>query len=185
MAAKEKMPEAEVSIHLAHFLITKGLVIGDVRVAIDGAQVQTKNTVHFPLIEFMNALGWKRNVGTSTWQAAYRHEKFTESIVVHSSPGEGDVQATLTDGSTLLVEAKKGTLARSKSSQEYPLMREAIGQLMTLSEIPERALLAIAVPHSEKFAELASRWRKAPLIVRAGIRILTVDVDGNVDGLTL
>lgn len=89
----------------------------------------------------------------------------------------------LHDGHTLIVEAKKGPLSRSKSSQEYPLMREAIGQLMTIEKIPKKPLLSIAVPHSPKFAELAERWRRAPLISQAGIKIITVAQSGEVHGL--
>jgi len=48
--------------------------------------------------------------------------------------------------------------------------------------VGENDILAIAVPRSEKFCELAKRWRKAPLIERLGIRILTVGQDGEVDG---
>jgi len=85
-------------------------------------------------------------------------------------------------GHTLRVECKKGPLVRSKSSQEYPLLREALGQLLTIAEVTERDLLAVAVPHSAKFQELAQRWRQAPLIKRFGIHVLTVDQTGNVFG---
>ncbi len=88
----------------------------------------------------------------------------------------------MVSGNTLRVESKKGTLFRSKSSQEYPLMREAMGQLMTISEVGESDILAIAVPRSIKFTELASRWRSAPLIKRIGIKIILVDREGGIDG---
>ena len=79
-------------------------------------------------------------------------------------------------------ECKKGPLTRSASSQEYPLLREALGQLITIGEVSEKDILAVAVPYSAKFNELAERWRKAPLISRFGISILTVDQSGSVLG---
>ena len=62
-------------------------------------------------------------------------------------------------------------------------MREALGQLMTVAEVGETDVLAVAVPHSVKFAALAERWRMAPLVLRAGIQILTVDRTNKVHGL--
>ena len=101
-------------------------------------------------------------------------------------PGQGDVVARLSTGRTLRVECKKGPLSRSKSSQEYPLLREAIGQLMTVERVEPTDILAVAVPDSPKFNELASRWRNAPLIRRLGLQILTVSRDkGAVSGLNV
>ena len=50
-------------------------------------------------------------------------------IIITSEAGIGDVNVQLLDGKKLYVESKKGK--ENKSGQEYPLMREAIGQLMT------------------------------------------------------
>ena len=103
-------------------------------------------------------------------------------IRVHSRPGRGDVVARLRSGHTLRVECKKGPLAHTASSPEYPRMREALGQLLTIEEVGETDILAVAVPHSPKFDELAARWRVSPLVKRLGLRILTVDQKGNVFG---
>jgi len=91
--------------------------------------------------------------------------------------------AKLRSGRTLRVECKKGSLERTKSSAEYPLLREAIGQLLTIEQVNDDDMLAVAVPESPKFQELATRWREAPLIKKLGIKILTVGQDGSVDGL--
>ena len=61
-------------------------------------------------------------------------------------------------------------------------MREALGQLLTIEIADSDDMLAIAVPASQKFNELADRWRKAPLLARIPIKIITVDRKGNVDG---
>ncbi len=178
----EMMPEAEVSIRLAFWLAERGLARGRIEIAIDGAQVRTGTTTHFDLGGFLLLSGWRREQSSGGWQGTYRHADLLTSIQIHSNPGKGDVVALLNSGRTIRAECKKGPLVRSASSAEYPLIREALGQLLTVSEVSDRDILAVAVPHSEKFAELAARWSQAPLIKRFGIQILTVDRKGNVEG---
>lgn len=43
--------------------------------------------------------------------------------------------------------------------------------------------MAVAVPHSDKFSALATKWRQAPLMVNAGIHIVTIDRSGAIAGL--
>ena len=183
MVPKDKMPEAEVTLRLAMAIIEKGHTDSSVVAAIDGAQVKTGVTVHFPIVEFLNGLGWFGDDQSDRWQCSYTNEKYSQEIVVHSSSGEGDLVAQLKNGRTLRVESKKGPLSRSKSSQEYPLIREAIGQLMTVEKADPNDILAVVVPHSEKFANLASQWRERPLIKNAGIHIVTIDRSNTVRGL--
>ena len=183
MNAYKKMPEAEVSLRLAFYLIEQGLAASDVEVAIDGAQVKTANTIHFGIAEFLRDLGWIKLATDNLWQGTYAHVRHRLKTIIHANPGRGDVLVELIDGRTLRVECKKGPLVRSKSSQEYPLLREALGQLVTLESVGERDLLAVAVPSSPKFEALAQRWRGAPLVNRFGICILTVGRDNRVSGL--
>lgn len=177
-----RMPEAEVSLRLAVHLVTSSRVKSDVAVALDGAQVKLGQTQHFDVSGFLRSLGWQPEQGAARWQCKYVNPSCLHCIVVHSLPGRGDVTATLSSGEQLVVEAKKGTVAKCKSSSEYQLLREALGQLLTLEEIPENAVLAVAVPHGERFITLAARWREAPLVKRSGIRLLTVSQTGEVAG---
>jgi hypothetical protein len=181
--AEEKMSEAEVSLRLAFYLIGHDLVTDQVSVAIDGAQVRTQELIHFPISEFLRTSGCEQCGRGGPWQGWYTWGGREQRIRIHSSPGEGDVVAKLRSGHTLRVESKKGPLLRSKSSQEYPLTREALGQLLTIDSIGEHDILAVAVPKSPKFQELAAKWRGAPLIRRFGIRLLTVGRDNDVEGL--
>jgi hypothetical protein len=183
MNSLKKMPEAEVSLRLAFYLIQRGLAASDVQVAIDGAQVKTSNTIHFAISEFLHEYEWVKSATDDVWQGTYAHKACRQRIRIHSNSGRGDVVADLIDGRTLRVECKKGPLVRSKSSQEYPLLREALGQLLTMDSVGERDLLAVAVPSSVKFEELARRWRQADLIRRFGICLLTVNRDDEVSGL--
>ncbi len=178
---KHKMPEAEVSLRLAGYLSHNHRSSGMISVAIDGAQVQVGEKIIFPLSRFMKDNGWLKETGEK-WQGIYR-KTGQNDIEIHSKPGLGDVVATLPNGHTLRVESKKGPLTRSRSSQEYPLIREALGQLMTMSVVGEQDILAIAVPESEKFTTLAQKWREAPLIKRFAIKILLINRADSVNGL--
>lgn len=176
---RDRMPEAEVSLRLAQHLVRAGDA-KRVIVAIDGAQVRTANRVHFDPTAFMHASGW--NVPSAdSWRGTY--QLGDRVIEIHSRPGLGDVVCDLPGtGSTLRAECKKGNFSATGSSPEYPALREALGQLLTIEAARERDLLVVAVPHSAKFVELAQRWRDAPLVKRAGIRIVTVSRDGEVLG---
>jgi hypothetical protein len=182
MSSIERMSEAEVSLRLAHHLVAAGFAQSRVIVALDGAQVGRGEVEHFGVAAFLSTLGWSQVEGATHWRCNYRSTQGSGEIEIHSRSGCGDVTCTLMNGVPLIVEAKKGTLSNSKSSSEYPLLREALGQLLTLEAVPTGALLAVAVPHSPKFVSLAARWRVAPLIAQAGIRILTVARSGEVIG---
>src|SRR5688500_10199571 len=151
------MPEAETSLRLAFYLLQSGLT-DKVEVAIDGAQVRTASDVHFAIAEFLVESECSCTTSALEWRGTYMHARSGGSISIHSSPGQGDVVATLRNGRVFRAEAKKGPLVPSKSSQEYPLLREALGQLLTIANVGADDLLAVAVPHSSKFAQLALKW---------------------------
>lgn len=180
---ENKMPEPEVSLRLAFYLVSNRLSSSNVRVSIDGAHVRTKDTIHFPIIEFLKANGWSAAVGQSSFQGFYSHPAFGSKIEIDSIPGRGDLVATLMTGKKIRVESKKGPLVQSRNSAEYVRIHEALGQLLTVAETDENDLLAVAVPSSPKFEKLAGQWRAAPLIRKLGIAILTVSRDGQVSGL--
>ena len=180
-----KMPEAEVSLRLAFFLIKSGLTSGDISIAIDGAQIETKGQRHFEIEHFLAKHGWEHVHEANDWRGTYTNSGTSCRITIHCTSGQGDVVATLENGKSLRVECKKGPLVRSASSEEYPLIREAIGQIMTVTEAADSDVFAVCVPASEKFNELAERWREAPLINKAGLLILTVDRQNRVSGLAV
>ena len=72
MLPPDKMPEAEVTLRLAIALIKGGHVSNDVVVAIDGAQVKIGKKVYFPIVEFLNSLGWYCTGKTDQWQCTYK-----------------------------------------------------------------------------------------------------------------
>lgn len=173
------MTEPEVSLRLAIYYLKNHLTSRDVMVSIDGAHIKTGNTVHFDIEGFLKEnLCVKMDGDFGRWQGVWHLEGQKTNMILNAVPGNGDVQVVLPDGKTLFVESKKG--GRGKSSQEYRLMREAIGQLMTSRFVSESTIPAVAVPYAKKSLELAERWSKLEQIQRAGIRFLLVQEDGNI-----
>jgi hypothetical protein len=177
---EDKMPEAEVSLRLALFLIRNRLVEKEVKVSLDGAHIKTGNTVHFHIREFLRENNCIKLDREDSWLGTYEVDNHSLSIV--SIPGEADVVARLTNGSRLRVESKKGSLKNSSGSKEYPLLREAIGQLVTINSYNDIDRLAVAVPYSPKFKALAERWSDAPLIRKLKLDFLLIHRNGEVEG---
>jgi hypothetical protein len=177
------MPEAEVTLRLAIYLINGSHTNEDVICAIDGAQVKVGSTTIFPIIEFLNTEGWIGLEQDEKWQCKFIHDDFHQGIIIHSSSGEGDLVSRLTNGYTLRVESKKGPLITKSGSKEYPLIREAIGQLMTVEYANDDDILAVAVPESAKFLDLAVQWGARPLMQHAGIHVITVNRKNQITGL--
>lgn len=182
MPDNQRTPEAQVALSLALWLIQQGLVRDTVSVSIDGAMVRVHGKDIFDPVSFLAERGWKRRGLEEKWSGLFFHPDSSLVIEVHSRPGVGDVSAVLTDGRCFIAECKKGNAESSRSNPEYPRMREALGQILTRLEVRDTDVLAIAVPSNPKTMELAERWRDAPLVMRTGIKILTVDDEGEVDG---
>lgn len=115
----------------------------------------------------------------NTSQCEYAIEGFDSHIIISSNPGIVDVNVMLQDGRTIFAECKKGK--NDKRGQEYPLMREAIGQLMTGCDFIEAVIPMVAVPYTDKSRELAERWSKLTQIKNLGIEFALVKEGGMID----
>ena len=173
------MQEPEVSLRIAMKFIQENKTCSDIRVSLDGAHIKTKDTIHFDITSFMNQNGYvKCDSDNRRWQGIYRNPHYTHRIVISSKPGIGDVVIVLSDGKTLFIESKK---LKHGSGGEYPAMREAIGQLMTSCPDDPNVIPIVAVPLSEKSAELAQIWSANERIRRAGIHFMLVRDSGSID----
>ncbi|MFC4173721.1 hypothetical protein ACFOYU_16935 [Microvirga sp. GCM10011540] len=181
----DRMPEAEVALRLAEFILSLSGSGAMASVAIDGASIKVGDAVIFDIGRFMAGTGWEQikepQVGRNAWTGSYR--RGNKTIRVHSRPGEGDVVATV-DGRRIVAECKKGPLIRKPGSPEYPLLTAALGQAL-LFEVSADDIVVAAVPDTPVFRKLAETWRSRPLVRRAGIRIALVACDGAVSGLDL
>src|SRR3954471_15785625 len=100
-----RMPEAEVALRLAAFILSRpgsGAMAG---VGIDGPSIKVGDAVVFDIGRFMAGTGWEPikepQVGRNAWTGAY--QRGDKTIRVHSRPGEGDVVAVV-DGRRIAVE---------------------------------------------------------------------------------
>ncbi len=178
----DRMSEAEVALRLAFHLLGLHGSSGEALVAIDGAQVVAHGAEVFPLADFLRTEGWSQvqQSGKNSWQGIY--EKSATRIDVRSQSGVGDVVCTVL-GRRYRAECKKGPLLKKKGSPEYPLIREALGQLLTVEAVRDDDVLMVAVPRTDQFDSLASAWRDRPLIRKTGIKLVLVGRDGSVAGL--
>ncbi len=173
------MTEAEVILRLALYYIKNGLTKEKVNVSIDGAHVKTGNMVHFDIFGFLQEVGLNKiDTETERWQGEYALDGFCGHLVISSTPGIGDVNVKLIDGRTIYAECKKGK--NDKRGEEYPLMREAIGQLTTGYDFVDNVIPMVGVPYTDKARELAERWSKLTQIKNLGIRFILIKENGSI-----
>jgi len=181
----DRMPEAEVALRLAEFILSLPGSGAMASVAIDGASIKVGDAIVFDIGRFMAGTGWEQikqpQIGRNAWTGAYR--RGDKTIRVHSRSGEGDVVATV-EGRRIIAECKKGPLVRKAGSPEYPLLTTALGQALLFDVSADDVVIA-AVPDTPVFRRLAEAWRERPLVRRAGIRIALVARNGAVSGLDL
>lgn len=173
------MTEPEVSIYIALYYIKNEYTEEDVIVSIDGAHVKTGSTVHFDLKSFLNQCGCEKcDYEMDRWQGKYRVLGYGPKLIITSESGIGDVNIRLLNGMKLYIESKKGK--NSKAGQEYPLMREAIGQLMTGGELTADMIPVVAVPYTEKSRSLAERWLNYSQMKAMKIQFFLVQENGEI-----
>ncbi|HEX9429644.1 MAG TPA: hypothetical protein VF944_04635 [Candidatus Bathyarchaeia archaeon] len=171
------MPEAEVALDLAWHLLNDPRSRGLAEVSIDGAQVRVAGKTVFRIVEFLRSNGWHRleKGGTADWNGVFGKNGLR--LCIDSEPGKGDVRVRIGDR-RIVAECKGGPIAGRKGNPEYPRLREAIGQLMTVKEVLDGDLLVVAVPDTPPFKRRAEEFRRRPLIAKLGIRFVLVDEHG-------
>jgi len=176
------MAEAEVSLRLAFYLLSRPESGATAVVAIDGAHVRVHGEEVFPLARFLELAGWRQTEqqGKNPWQGNYTRDGKT--LLITPKSGIGDVVAAIA-GKNVRAECKKGPLIPKKGNPEFPLIREAIGQLMTVEKVTENDFLVVGIPCTEGFRKLARRWQGRPLMVQTKITIALIGRDGVVEGL--
>ncbi|MDP9439565.1 MAG: hypothetical protein M3P49_12630 [Actinomycetota bacterium] len=177
---EDRMPEAEVALRLAFHLLDRPGGDGVAEVALDGMQVRSRTVEVFPIEGFLESEGWvqTRQEGKNDWQGTYERSGFR--LEVHARSGVDDV-VWRAGARRIRAECKGGPIAVRKGSPEYPSLREALGQLLTVKRIEEGDVMVAAVPDTDRFRRLAREWASAPLVERSGIRIVLVGRDGSVE----
>ncbi len=176
---EDQMPEAEVALRLAFWLLSLPDAELSSKVAIDGMQAR-----HFPVRAFLKGERWRLiepggRGGSSTYQGTY--QKGTRKLKVHAEPGVGDVVVSVGEA-RILAECKGGPLSRSKEGKERTNLVAAVGQL-ACARLPDGALPVAAVPASSEFRRLVGVISEDTIAAEAGIKIALVNRDGAVEGL--
>lgn len=181
---EDRIPEAEVTLRLAFYLLGLPGSNGVAEVAIDGAQIRVHGAEVFPIAAFLLDMGWKqvKQMGKNDWQGLY--ERNGQRLNIHSRSGVGDVIASV-GPKRIRAECKGGPRVKKRGNREYPILRGALGQAITVEQVDVNDILVVAVPRTPNFCKLADRWRKRPLVVRSEIKIVLVGRDGTVEGLNL
>jgi len=145
------MPEAEVTLRLAFYLLALPDSQDVAEVAIDGAQVRVHRAEVFPIAAFLLDMGWKqvRQMGKNDWQGWY--ERGGQRLKIQARPGMGDVVVTV-GAKRVRAECKGGPLVKKPGSREYPILRGALGQVITVEQVDANDIPIVAVPHSPGFA---------------------------------
>lgn len=179
---KDRMPEAEVSLRLASYLLDRPESEGRAEVGIDGAMVRVGAKEIFPIEAFLVQEGWEQlsQAGKNTWQGTY--EKNGCRLMIHAKSGVGDVVAAV-GSERIRAECKGGPLENDASSSEYKRLREALGQLLTVERVEASDVMVAAVPRTATFQRLARTWRTRPLVIASSIRMVLVGRNGTVEGL--
>ena len=167
------MTEPEVCLRIVMYYIKQGLTQETVYISLDGAQMKTKDVIHFDIFGFLKDNGFQKlDNDVDRWQGEYKIIGHEPKIIICSKSGIGDVNIDILSGKKLRIECKKGKV--NKRGQEYPLMREAIGQIMTSFELTDDIIPVVAVPFSDKSNALANEWSKYSQIKQLGIKFFLV-----------
>ena len=177
---EDRMPEAEVALRLAFYLLGRPDNEGFAEVAVDGAMVRVAGREIFPIEGFLESEGWVQThqAGRNAWQGTYERADFR--LNVHAQSGVGDVVCRV-GAWRIRAECKGGPIIRKEGGPEYPRLREVLGQLLTVKQVEEGDVMVAAVPATNRFGRLAREWGGAPLVERAGIQIVLVGRDGGVE----
>jgi len=196
----DRMSQSEVSLRLAMYLAERRLVAADesIVVALTGYELTRSNSPRFQVKVFLGERGYVAEDDGGDWRGAYyrRASGRTTSrspspadsaagprIVLHNRHGEGDVTARLANGRRLIAEVSGGPLVETRSPAEHKLLRGAIGRALTTEWAEATDVLCAVVPRSERTRALIARWRAAPRVAAARLRLVTVDRTGDVSGL--
>jgi hypothetical protein len=174
------MPEAEVTLRLAFWLLDQADQNSHADIAIDGAHVriaahqqagrQIDERSVFDIQTFLATNKWLRESRDRDWRGSYSRNG--QSLTIKSIQGF-DVQVRC-DGKEIKAECKGGRLQRSKGLGPTAILASAIGQLIVSSSTSKSEELWAAVPDSPRFESAGTKIVRSRAFVSTGIRIALV-----------
>jgi hypothetical protein len=180
----ESMPEAEVTLRLAFWLLDRADHKSHADIAIDGANVRIaaheqagrwieERTV-FDTRSFLALNECHPASLKDEWRGTYSRKGLT--LEVKSVPGF-DVQIRC-DGKDIKAECKGGPLQPVKGRSVAAIFASAIGQTIVSGSNAQSEELWVAVPDSPTFENVGRRIIRSRAFAKTGIRIVLVGKTG-------
>jgi hypothetical protein len=174
------MPEAEVTLRLAFWLLDHSDDAQHADIAIDGAHVRIKaheqngrrvdEQVVFDIKAFLAAADCQPNSLTDEWRGTYQRRGKT--FTVRSVAGfDVTVKGSR---NTVAAECKGGPLIPTKGKSVAAVFASAIGQVVTCSAEAQPERLLIAVPDSPAFERGGRQILRGAVFQKTGIEIALV-----------
>jgi hypothetical protein len=183
-ADAEAMPEAEVTLRLAFWLLDRADQKSHADIAIDGAHVRIapyqqagrwieERTV-FDIRSFLATNECHPENLKHEWRGSYSRKG--HSLTIKAICGF-DVQVRC-DGRDIKAECKGGPLQRVKGRNPAAILASAIGQVIVSGSSVQSDELWVAVPDSPSFEKAGARIIKGRAFANTGIRIALVSRGG-------
>lgn len=176
----EFMPEAEVALRLAFWLLDRAELKSHADIAVDGAHVRiaahqqsgqgVKERNVFNIESFLAANECNPKELKDKWRGSY--SRGDQSLTIKSAPGF-DVQVRC-GGKDIKAECKGGPLQPVKGRGAAAKLTSAIGQVIVAGSNAPSEELWVAVPDSPTFENACKRIVKSPSFMNTGIKIALV-----------
>ena len=180
----ESMPEAEVTLRLAFWLLDRAGRKSHADIAIDGAAVRIaayeqagrriKERTVFDIRSFLAANEYHPENLKHEWRGSYSRKG--QSLTIKAVRGF-DVQVR-GDGKDMKAECKGGPLQPVKGRRPAAILARAIWQVIVSDSNAQSAELWVAVPDSPTFENAGKRIIKSRAFANTGIRIALVGKTG-------
>jgi hypothetical protein len=178
------MPEAEVALRLAFWLLDRSDQKAHADIAIDGAHVRIatyqqaghriEERIVFDIRSFLAANRCHPESLKDQWRGSYSRNG--QSLTIKSICGF-DVQVSC-DGKDIKAECKGGPLKSVKGRGAATSFASAIGQVIVSGSSAQSEELWVAVPDSPAFEKAGTRINMSRAFASTGIRIALVGRSG-------
>jgi len=167
------MPEAEVSLRLAIYLLSLDKAESRVAVSIDTQHVTSGGRQICDVAKLLTADGWTLASPkfSCSWRGIWKRQ--AKEIHISDNSGHCDVAITI-DGKNYRAESKG---APKRPPQDKNQVQQAIGQLLVAENVSSDDVLLIALPSTLRNKE---NWQNRPLMLQNKIRMVFIYPDGSV-----
>ena len=180
------MPEAEVTLRLAFWLLDHCGAGSHADIAIDGAHVKIAghnaagkwidDKVIFGIEQFLLDAQCVQQEPVRDWRGRYARQNRT--FAIRSVQGfDIEIDAS---GRRIRAECKGGPLERMQGRGTTTILAQAIGQIVACGTVSPGDELWVGVPDTKGFENAARRIARGHVFVKTGIKIALVNRTGEV-----